>query len=254
LFNANSHVAAPTLSFLRTALIPPHAAQIDILKFVAVIAMIIDHWNTALNASESDAAFLIGRIAFPIFGIVFALNLRADPARWRRAARRLFVAAVICQPLYTAAFWHVDFIPWYALNILFAFAVVAQAMYWWSLERLGLRVAAAILLATFAYPLASSSYGPTGLAFLMVSYACLYPQNRKIQVKWAESLWWVFVVVLNMGYPIIASAGALLSWLTIKLSTLFRRSQWSSVRYLPRNAFYWIYGGHLAVVAIARAV
>jgi type-F conjugative transfer system pilin acetylase TraX len=254
LFKTHSREVAPTVSVLRTALIPPHAVQIDILKLVAVVAMIIDHWNTALNDSESDAAFLIGRVAFPIFGIVFALNLGVDPARWRRAARRLFIAALICQPLYMAAFWHVDFIPWYGLNILFAFAVVAQAMYWWSLERVGWRAAAATLLAAFAYPLESSSYGLTGIVFLIVSYVCLHPQNSKVQVKWAKGIWWVFIVALNMGYPIIAFTGALLSWLIIKLSTLFRRPQWTSVRYLPRNAFYWIYGGHLAVIAITRTV
>jgi hypothetical protein len=48
----------------------------------------------------------------------------AHPERLQKRANRLWIWAVITQPVFSLAFWHHQ--PWWALNILFVFAGVTQ--------------------------------------------------------------------------------------------------------------------------------
>jgi len=235
-------------AFFVEALTPVHSTQLDILKLLAVAAMFLDHWNVVFNGGESSIASLIGRLAFPIFAIVFAINLGTNPARWQRAARRLFIAGILCQPFYVAAFRNLPYIHWYTANILFTFAVVAQALYWWNLHEPRWRIAAVMLLVISVYPLTASSFGAAGLLFLIISHACFYISDQA-QAKRAAIAWWILLVLLNTPHPIVAGAVILFPWLSIEVSTLLRRKEWISKRLMPGNSFYWIYGGHLAVIA-----
>jgi hypothetical protein len=52
------------------------------------------------------------------------MNVQRTPERLQKRANRLWIWAVITQPVFSLAFWHHQ--PWWALNILFVFAGVTQ--------------------------------------------------------------------------------------------------------------------------------
>jgi len=73
--------------------------QLETLKWIALVSMFIDHFGRHLLGWEQHSlVFAAGRIAFPLFALVLAVNL-ARPgdraARSRRTARRLAVACAI---------------------------------------------------------------------------------------------------------------------------------------------------------------
>lgn len=107
----------------RATVLPIHPLQIDVLKLIACICMLIDHINTCLYDRASVWAWLIGRLAFPLFGLTFVLTLKAHKAM--ATAKRLFIWAICTQPVYALAFANTGFSPWWAGNILFSFAAVA---------------------------------------------------------------------------------------------------------------------------------
>lgn len=99
----------------------------EALKYVALVAMTIDHVNKYLFNGTLPWAFEIGRIAMPIFAIVLASNLarygRSSPGVRERTIARLFMWGAVAAVPYMilggllASVW--------PLNILFALAATA---------------------------------------------------------------------------------------------------------------------------------
>ncbi|HCN8424453.1 TPA: type-F conjugative transfer system pilin acetylase TraX, partial [Escherichia coli] len=106
--------------------------------------------------------FLAGRGAFPLFALVWGLNLSRHAHIRQPAINRLWGWGIIAQFAYYLAGF-----PWYEGNILFAFAVAAQVLTWCE-TRSGWRTAAAILLMALWGPLSGTSYGIAGLLMLAV--------------------------------------------------------------------------------------
>ncbi|EOM5256418.1 type-F conjugative transfer system pilin acetylase TraX, partial [Escherichia coli] len=137
--------------------------QRDIIKTVALVLMVLDHINLIFQLKQ-EWMFLAGRGAFPLFALVWGLNLSRHAHIRQSAVNRLWGWAVIAQfSYYLAGF------PWYEGNILFAFAVAAQVLTWCE-TRSGWRTAAAILLMALWGPLSGTSYGIAGLLMLAVSH------------------------------------------------------------------------------------
>jgi hypothetical protein len=62
--------------------------QLETLKWIALVSMFIDHFGRLLLGYGDDSlAFVLGRLAFPLFAIVLALNLARDGDRASRALR-----------------------------------------------------------------------------------------------------------------------------------------------------------------------
>lgn len=98
--------------------------QRDIIKSVALVLMVLDHINLIFQLKQ-DWMFLAGRGAFPLFALVWGLNLSRHAHIRQLAINRLWGWAVISQFAYYVAGF-----PWYEGNILFAFAVAAQVLTW----------------------------------------------------------------------------------------------------------------------------
>lgn len=89
------------------------------LKWIALVAMTIDHANKVLGL-DLHWMFVVGRLPWPLFAVVLVDNLSShpDPFAWRRAAWRLLWAGLLVQPLYYYAFGlHAP------LNVLLAFSL-----------------------------------------------------------------------------------------------------------------------------------
>jgi hypothetical protein len=104
-----------------SALVPTTFSDgsLQLMKLVAVVLMTLDHINTHIWGGSSSFAFNLGRLAMPIFGVVFAFNLARPGALERHAFERLALRLIV--------FGMVACVPYMALNgswplnILFTF-------------------------------------------------------------------------------------------------------------------------------------
>ena len=220
-------------------------AQIDRLKVLACVAMLIDHVNSAVLGGAHLWAIVVGRAALPVFVVVFALNLSLQSDRLQRSASRLWIAALIAQAPFVLALGG----PCWGANILFLFAVVAQALHWGLHGSAAGKVAAGVLLAVGSLAL-STTYGAAGVVFALSSVALLHPYKFESS-RAAVAVWWLSLFALNPAHWIFAAAGA------VGLVALVRMSGragggWAG-RFVPPRAFLAFYVGHLAALAAVVA-
>ncbi|EFA8373900.1 type-F conjugative transfer system pilin acetylase TraX, partial [Escherichia coli O157] len=166
----NDSLAARTDTWLQSLLVWS-PGQRDIIKTVALVLMVLDHANRILHLDQTWM-FLAGRGAFPLFALVWGLNLSRHAHIRQVAINRLWGWGVIAQFAYYLAGF-----PWYEGNILFAFAVVAQVLMW-SETRTWWRSAGCMLLLAVWLPLSGTSYGIAGLLMLAVSHRLYQAEDR----------------------------------------------------------------------------
>ncbi|EPZ0296540.1 type-F conjugative transfer system pilin acetylase TraX, partial [Escherichia coli] len=135
----NDSLAARTDTRLQSLLVWS-PGQRDTIKTVALVLMVLDHANRILHL-EQTWMFLAGRGAFPLFALVWGLNLSRHAHIRQSAINRLWGWAVVAQFGYFLAGY-----PWYEGNILFAFAVAAQMLKWCEYHSLVWSVSALTLL------------------------------------------------------------------------------------------------------------
>lgn len=100
----------------------------EALKWLALVLMTGDHVNKVMYAGSLPLLGELSRVVFPIFAVVFALNLRMDEGTCVavRAVKRTLIAACICQPFHAVAFDSL-----YRLNILFTLSAgIGIALMW----------------------------------------------------------------------------------------------------------------------------
>ncbi|EBP5695881.1 conjugal transfer protein TraX, partial [Salmonella enterica] len=81
-------------------------AALDLVKLAALIAMFVDHANTLFLVRPEPLLYAFGRMAFPLFTLIWAMNVQRAPERLQKRANRLWVWAFITQPLFFLAFQH----------------------------------------------------------------------------------------------------------------------------------------------------
>jgi hypothetical protein len=216
-------------------------AQIDRLKVLACVAMLIDHVNSAVFGGAYLWAIVVGRAALPVFVVIFALNLSLRSDRLQRSASRLWIAALIAQAPFVLA---LDGL-WWGANILVLFAVVAQALRWGMHGGVASKVAAGVLLAVGSLAL-STTYGAAGIVFTLASVVLLHPYKFRPS-RVAVAVWWLSLFALNPAHWIFAAAGAVglvaLVWMSGK------GSDGRAGRFVPPRAFLAFYVGHLSGLA-----
>lgn len=94
----NDSLAARTDTWLQSLLVWS-PGQRDIIKTVALVLMVLDHANRILHLDQSWM-FLVGRGAFPLFALVWGLNLSRHTHIRQEAINRLWGWAVIAQFAY----------------------------------------------------------------------------------------------------------------------------------------------------------
>jgi hypothetical protein len=119
-------VAAPALPSLRFA-----DGALEVLKWLALAAMTLDHINSYLWQQRYPALYGIGRLALPLFAFVLAYRL-AQPGALahglpRRVMLRLAIAGCCAAPVCAAL--RPPGHAWWPLNIMFTLAV-ASAIAW----------------------------------------------------------------------------------------------------------------------------
>lgn len=214
--------------------------QRDVIKSVALVLMVLDHINLIFQLKQ-EWMFLAGRGAFPLFALVWGLNLSRHEHIPKSAVNRLWGWAVIAQFAY-----YVAGLPWYQGNILFAFAVAAQVLKWCETRSLFRSLMAVILVAAWL-PLSQTSYGIQGLLLLVVSYRLYRTTDLTERMALSACLVPVIMVQNLVTSEIAALSGLLVTGMTVWLVSLTGRAL---PRFWPGDFFPVFYILHLTVLGI----
>lgn len=221
--------------------------RLTLLKLLAVVSMVIDHYNKFSNPDYSQALFAIGRLALPIFIFVLAFNLsRIGPAKMPKIAFRLIIFGLLAIPAYNAMGGAI-LGGWWPLNILFLLAALVMIVYLLTVPSARswprhVCCAAAALLFIIAGALTEFFWAGLGLGLVVWRLFCLLsrPDTKPGRVQ-----------LLFLAAPAIAFTALLLlingnAWAlaAVPLILIVLRLPAPS---LPRFKwfFYWFYPAHL---------
>ena len=221
----------------------------DLLKLIAITAMLIDHIGGAFFP-EVGVFRWIGRLAFPIFCYCLTVGLLYT-RDVKKYLLRLGVFALISQPFYILAFHPVDqfaanLTNW---NIFFTLFLSLLAMVglkerkWWL-----------FILAFFTVSWWNFDYSGTGIILMLIFYPC---RNRPglgaalYVLSYLSALW--------NGWPedpLCLTVGSLCidwSFFAVLAAPLIFCATHSHIK-VNRWFFYAFYPAHLAVIALAQNI
>ncbi|UTY59664.1 TraX family protein [Massilia sp. erpn] len=212
---------------------------LEALKWLALMAMTLDHVNTYLWQGHWPVLYAIGRVAMPIFAFILAYRLAQPQAIVlglpHRVVWRLAAAGICAAPLCFGLVRQEN--GWWPLNIMFTLCIGTVIV--WLISSGGKwRPALALALFVFCGPLLEFWW--FGLAcFLGAWYFCRHP-------GWPSLLAWL--AGCASLYAINGNHWAMAAMVPLVASPLL------SLR-LPRARyfFYAYYPGHLAVLLVLRS-
>ena len=229
---------------------------LDLVKILALLAMILDHTNTLLLRPLMPELYAVGRIAFPLFAVIWAVNVYRNPTRLQHRANRLWLWGLITQPVFFLAFRDTD--PWYALNILFVFAGVTQLLALHHHHGYAGLVAGLLILALMVFPLTPASYGLQGI-ILAGSLALFFKGTGWFRLPAAVAAG-AALFLLNgashlYGQPVATLVFAILPTMLLPLMAIQLADHLKpagSERFMPRHFFYVTYAGHLMLLWLVK--
>lgn len=160
-----------------------------LLKVLALIFMLIDHIGAKILPGITEVRIL-GRIALPLYAWCLVVgNVKTrNPFDY---ALRLFLIAVVSQPIYMMAMDH----PWNYFSILFLLFIATLALQGIRLAKWGSQVWAPVLCYGLIYVLdvhlgISIDYGWKGLTFILLLYLARKSRGGLAAAFFAFCLFW----------------------------------------------------------------
>lgn len=214
--------------------------QMDLIKTVALLFMVADHLSL-LTGLNNEWLRLAGRGAFPLFGLVWAMNLAKHPRIRQASLKRLWIWAVVAQ-----GGWGLSGLRPDEGNILFAFAVTGQAL--WLIQQRGPEAWPLSLMLILAWlPFSGASFGFPGILMLILACGVFMSTRRTTRTGLAAALA-ITLLCLNIGHSAaFAISGLVIPGLTL---TILSRTGREVPRFWPREFFPWFYTVHLAVLGL----
>ena len=217
--------------------------QTDIIKTVALLLMVTDHTGLLL-AHNNELMRLLGRGCFPLFGLAWGMNLARHGEIRQSQLNSLWGWALVAQ----VPFMLIGY-PWYAGNILFAFAVTGQVLRWFSRPSWYYTLPAVGLLITWM-PLSAGSYGMAGVGMLTASWLLCREQHATERLIYG-ALWAIMVLLMNINDVSESVAGVVIALLTLMVCSSVGKNL---KRFWPRHFFVMFYAVHLAVLGIVATM
>jgi hypothetical protein len=236
------HATAPSL---QAAPLGYTDGQLETLKWIGLASMFLDHFGRHLLGYGQDTwVFAMGRIAFPLFAIVLALNLAREGDRAARSARTARRLGVWCAVAVLPSIWARG--EPMLLNVLGTLALGA-ALCWTlaSQERTAVRVAVCIAVAVVS---GHVEFGLGGVFLIPAIY--LWATQRQPQAAILPVL-----LLLMTGWHNASLDGlpAMLGTLAcVPIAWNVRRLLVMMPRY--RLAFYLVYPLHLALIGALKSM
>jgi hypothetical protein len=218
---------------------PPLPLSHDALeaaKWIALVAMTIDHYGKIVNPDLGSVTHAIGRIAFPLFAGIIGLRIALSPTVVASYLRRLGFWAVLSQPVFVVAGRQ-----WSEGNILFTLllGVVADVGVVTLLRSRPLRAIA--LLAPAAVAAQYVEFGVAGVASVPLIARAAAAAGSDAGLWLIGPVGVMSNLVLRSPYLSPVDLFALAATPVAIASASIRHA----VPRLPRTAFYAYYPAHL---------
>lgn len=214
---------------------------IEVLKWVALVLMTLDHINKYLLHDTVPVLFAIGRATMPLFAVVLAFNLARPGALEGGAAKRTITRLALFGAVATVPFIALGGLiaGWWPLNVMATLAVSTGVIY---LQAKGGARRRAVAVLLFVLGGGIVEFWWPGVALCVAAWHYCKTPRWSALVVWLASMsaltiinqnWWAFLAV-----PAILAA----SQVRIELPRL-------------RRVFYAYYPAHLAAIwALARHI
>lgn len=219
--------------------------QLEALKWIALASMFLDHFGRHLLGYGQDTwVFALGRVAFPLFAFVLAVNLAREGDRAARSARTARRLGVWCAVAVLPSIWARG--EPMTINVLGTLALGAALC--WTLTS---RVSAAVRLAVCLAAAVLSGYVEFGLAgVFLIPAVYLWSVQRQPELAGLAALLVFLTGWLNASLGgTAAMLGTLLSlpivWMARSLPVAVPRL---------RLAFYLVYPAHLALIGLLKTL
>jgi len=207
----------------------PHAARLELVKWLAFAAMVADHVDLLMFGRGVPWLHEVGRFAFPAFALAFGVGLGAS-ARPMQIAARVAVAGVLAQLVWA---WN---LPGHFANVLLVFAAWACTV---ALLRWHLLAGLACGLVVATVTAAGGEGGVLGVllvgAGLVASWRELTPTERSL-----------VLLVGGLGYAVLV--GSVTAGLAGVL-VAYPPRRWAAMPRLP-GLLLWAYPVHLALLSL----
>lgn len=204
----------------------------SVLKWIAVLTMVIDHVGAILFPDQIWMR-VIGRVAFPVYAYCLAEGFRYT-SDYRRYLGRLALFAILSEIPFDLAFYGVPFS--FAHQNVF-FTLTLGLILLWVLERFReqlLLCAGAFVVLCFLAQALHMDYGAGGLLMVFAFYLA-----RQGTSPWIG--WGIFVFINLFGYAGGVQWAAILALLPIGLYS-------GKAGKKKQRFFYWIYPLHLLLL------
>jgi hypothetical protein len=222
-----SSLAAPTVS----------TGQLDVLKVIAFLAMLSDHANKVLWHNAHPGMSIFGRLAFPLFAWCFAYSVVHHMRDTRRFVRNAIIFSLLAQVPFFILFIHAKKIGCLSILPVFLFAWLVNRLEGWK----------GIPREAFQYPL----FALAGLLTFDASYSWFGVGFVLCCIGFIRSGGWIYgaAVLALLVLVLVGSIGSEAMFLPIVAVVLLISSVGKIgqkiPRFLPRNALYLGYVGHL---------
>ena len=233
-------------------------APLDAVKVCAAVLMLLDHVNTVLLDGRAVWMWRLGRAAFPLFCFVLACHLARgrDPGR---SIATLLLFGIPTQLAFAAAFPYggreASILFTLAAGAALAAALLPPARRRWAQPALGAGLGAALLA-----PGLARTGVDFGLAGMLLPAAMLLALTGPR----AAGVAWTLAVLAALNAATWAPPGetwlaklatdALVAALVAAAAVALAATLRGRPRFLPRYALHLFYPGHLAFLALLRAL
>jgi len=202
----------------------------ELVKWIALVSMTIDHINRFFYASSIQTLYCIGRLAMPLFAFIFAYNLARPDALPRglysKVLVRLVIFGAIATPGYIAM-RHLQFI--WPLNILFTLGVATATLYCFALGGNRNRVFAIFIFLIGGFFV---EYSWVGIFFCVTAW--FYCKNPTLLRLLACAVAYFFLDDINANH-----------WALVSLAVILLATQIDIRIPRIRHFFYFYYPLHL---------
>lgn len=209
----------------------------ETIKWLALIAMTLDHANKILFNAQFAWMYALGRLAMPLFGYVLAYNLAKSDAlkshAYRRVMMRLFITGLAATPFYKAAFHHVGL---GSLNIMFTLGLATCILFlidksMQSNNADSVIITHALVVALFILGSLFVEGQTIAVGYVLAAWTYCKTQNGWVFLIWLLST--VGLSLINGNHWAVAAVPIIL--ITSKIHVNLPRLKWLFYAYYPMH-------------------